>query len=242
MPQAPKNSPKDDKKSSKSAQNTAKSVEKVSKSTSKVLIPAGKKDSIKKLAVAKELPDRSGEKATVLSSKLSYQGPLFKVFTEQVREPSGTESRRDVIRHNGSIVILAVDASKDKKDPRIIMEQQYRHAAGQYLVELPAGKLEAGEDPLEGAKRELKEETGYEARKWTKLVRYFASPGFLGEWMQVFLAEGLTVGDATPEEDESIDVAAIPLSKILKMIAKGKVLDGKTLVSVLTYDRLRKGK
>ena len=242
MPQAPKNSAKDAKKSPNSTQNTAKSVEKVSKSTSKVLIPAGKKDSSKKLAVAKELPDRSGEKATVLSSKLSYQGPLFKVFTEQVREPSGTESRRDVIRHNGSIVILAVDASKDKKDPRIIMEQQYRHAAGQYLVELPAGKLEAGEDPLEGAKRELKEETGYEARKWTKLVRYFASPGFLGEWMQVFLAEGLTVGDATPEEDESIDVAAIPLSKILKMIAKGKVLDGKTLVSVMTYDRLRKGK
>ena len=242
MPQAPKNSPKDAKKSPNSTQNTAKSVEKVSKSTSKVLIPAGKKDSSKKLAVAKELPDRSREKATVLSSKLSYQGPLFKVFTEQVREPSGTESRRDVIRHNGSIVILAVDASKDKKDPRIIMEQQYRHAAGQYLVELPAGKLEPGEDPLEGAKRELKEETGYEARKWTKLVRYFASPGFLGEWMQVFLAEGLTVGDATPEEDESIDVAAIPLSKILKMIAKGKVLDGKTLVSVMTYDRLRKGK
>ena len=205
----------------------------------KALIPAHKK---KKLAVAKELPDRQGQKSEVLLSRLSYEGPLFKVFTEQVREPSGHESRRDVIRHNGSIVILAVDSSKDKKDPRIILEQQYRHAAGQYLVELPAGKLEPGEDPLEGAKRELKEETGYEARKWSKLVRYFASPGFLGEWMQVFLAEDLTVGDATPEEDESIDVAAVPLSKVLKMIAKVKVLDGKTLVSVMTYDRLRKGK
>lgn len=205
----------------------------------KALIPAHKK---KKLAVAKELPDRQGQKSEVLLSRLSYEGPLFKVFTEQVREPSGHESRRDVIRHNGSIVILAVDSSKDKKDPRIILEQQYRHAAGQYLVELPAGKLEPNEDPLEGAKRELKEETGYEARKWSKLVRYFASPGFLGEWMQVFLAEDLTVGDATPEEDESIDVAAVPLSKVLKMIAKGKVLDGKTLVSVMTYDRLRKGK
>jgi ADP-ribose pyrophosphatase len=242
MPQVQKKNEKDTKKSTKTTKKSTQSVEKVSKSTPKVSIPEGKKDRSKKLAVAKELPDRSGEKATVLSSKLSYQGPLFKVFTEQVREPSGTESRRDVIRHNGSIVILAVDASKDKKDPRIIMEQQYRHAAGQYLVELPAGKLEPGEDPLEGAKRELKEETGYEAKKWTKLVRYFASPGFLGEWMQVFLAEELTVGDATPEEDESIDVAAIPLSKILKMIAKGKVLDGKTLVSVMTYDRLRKGK
>lgn len=227
------------KKSLKSTKNDAKPARNTSVSTPKELIPADKK---KKFAVAKELPDRTGQKASVLSSKLSYQGPLFKVFTEQVREPGGKESRRDVIRHNGSIVILAVDSSKDKKDPRIIMEQQYRHAAGQYLVELPAGKLEPGEDPLEGAKRELKEETGYEAKKWTKLVRYFASPGFLGEWMQVFLAEDLTVGVATPEEDESIDVAAIPLSKVLKMIAKGKVLDGKTLVSVMTYARLLKGK
>ena len=243
MPQVEKKSSKsvakNAKKNEKTIKNDTKKVEKASNSASKVLVPADKK---KKLAVAKELPDRTGQKADVLSSKLSYEGPLFKVFTEQVREPAGTESRRDVIRHNGSIVILAVDSSKDKKDPRIIMEQQYRHAAGQYLVELPAGKLEAGEDPLEGAKRELKEETGYEAKKWTKLVRYFASPGFLGEWMQVFLAEDLSVGEATPEEDESIDVAAIPLSKVLKMIAKGKVLDGKTLVSVMTYDRMRKGR
>ena len=230
------------KKSSKTTKSDPKSRKDAPDASSKVMLPAAEKDKKKKLAVAKELPDRTGQKATVLSSKLSYQGPLFKVFTEQVREPGGKESRRDVIRHNGSIVILAVDSSKDKKDPRIIMEQQYRHAAGQYLVELPAGKLEPGEDSLEGAKRELKEETGYEARKWTKLVRYFASPGFLGEWMQVYLAEDLTVGEATPEEDESIDVAAIPLSKILKMIAKGKVLDGKTLVSVMTYARVLKGK
>jgi len=194
------------------------------------------------LEVKKELPNRSGQKAKVLSSKKSYSGPLFNVFTEQVEEPGGKPVRRDVIRHNGSIVILAVDSSKNKKDPHIILEQQYRHAAGQYLIELPAGKLEAGEDPLEGAKRELIEETGFRARKWSELVRYFASPGFLGEWMQVFLAEDLTLGEATPEEDESIDVAAIPLSKVLKMIGKGKVLDGKTLISVLTYDRMRKGK
>ena len=189
-----------------------------------------------------ELPDRSGQKSRVLSSKRSYAGPLFNVFTEQVVEPSGKEVRRDVIRHNGSVVILAVDSSKSRKNPLIILEQQYRHAAGQYLVELPAGKLEPGEDPLEGAKRELIEETGYRAGKWTKLVRYFASPGFLGEWMQVFLAEDLSLGEATPEEDESIDVAAISLSKILKMISKGKVLDGKTLVSVMTYERLRRAR
>lgn len=200
------------------------------------------KTSAETLAVKDALPNRSGQKAKVISSKKSYAGPLFNVFTEQVEEPGGKPVRRDVIRHNGSIVILAVDSSKSKKDPLIILEQQYRHAAGQYLVELPAGKLEAGEDPLEGAKRELIEETGFRARKWSELVRYFASPGFLGEWMQVFLAEDLTLGEATPEDDESIDVAAVPLSKVLKMIGKGKVLDGKTLISVLTYDRMRKGK
>jgi len=196
----------------------------------------------KKRVLEASLPDRSSQKATVLSSGLSYEGPLFKVFTEQVREPGGKEARRDIIRHNGSVVILAADTSKSRKDPLIIMEQQYRHAAGQYLIELPAGKLEAGEDPMEGAQRELIEETGYRARKWSKLVRYFASPGFLGEWMQVFLAEDLTLGKSAPEEDEHIDVAAIPLSKLLKMIDKGKILDGKTLVGVTTYARKLRGR
>jgi ADP-ribose pyrophosphatase len=190
----------------------------------------------------KTLPVRSSENARVLSSKVSYQGPLFRVLTEEVSEPDGKQTTRDVIRHNGSVVILAVDSSKSKKDPRVIMEQQYRHAAGQYLIELPAGKLEPGEDSLDAAKRELIEETGYRAKHWTKLVRYFASPGFLGEWMQVYLAEGLSLGEAEPEEDESIDVAAIPMSKILKLIEKGKILDGKTLVSLMLYDRLRRGK
>lgn len=194
------------------------------------------------LKVQKTLPVRSADNARVLSSKVSYTGPLFRVLTEEVSEPDGKQTTRDIIRHNGSVVVLAVDSSKSRKDPLVIMEQQYRHAAGQYLIELPAGKLEPGEDALEGAKRELIEETGYRANHWTKLVRYFASPGFLGEWMQVFLAEDLTRGQSEPEDDESIDVAAIPLSKILKLIEKGKILDGKTLVSVMLYDRLRRGK
>jgi ADP-ribose pyrophosphatase len=230
------------KKKTGAGKSRAESDKKAAIKTKKETKPVKRTTKLSGLKTLKALPDRSGQKSTVLSSKLSYEGPLFKVFTEQVREPGGRESKRDVIRHNGSVVILAVDNSKHKKDPLIIMEQQYRHAARQYLVELPAGKLEAGEDPLEGAKRELIEETGYRAKKWTKLVRYFASPGFLGEWMQVFLAEGLKLGKAAPEEDESIDVAAIPLSKVLKMIDKGKVLDGKTLVSVMTYARLLRHK
>jgi ADP-ribose pyrophosphatase len=123
----------------------------------------------------------------------------------------------------------------------IVMERQYRHAAREYLLEVPAGKMEAGEDALAGAKRELLEETGFKAKRWRKMVRYFASPGFLGEFMQVFIAEGLTLGEAQPEYDEQIKLEMIPLSKLLSMIEAGKIHDGKTLISVMLYDRLRRG-
>ena len=175
----------------------------------------------------------------VISSKLSYEGPLFRVYTDEIVE-NGREVTRDVVRHNGSIVILAVDDTKSKRDPLIVMERQYRHAAKEYLLEVPAGKMEAGEDALVGAKRELLEETGYRAKRWRKMVRYFASPGFLGEFMQVFIADGLTAGTAQPEYDEQLEIELIPLSKLLAMIDEGKVHDGKTLISVMLYDRLRR--
>ena len=174
----------------------------------------------------------------VLSSEVAFAGPLFRVLREEVREPGDKISRRDVIRHNGSVVILPV-LDSSKKDPLIVMERQYRHAAGQYLWEVPAGKMDEGEERLAAAKRELKEETGYRAKKWTKLVRYFASPGFLGEWMQVFLAEGLVAGEAAPEEDELLEVVLVPLSEVLQMIDEGKILDGKTLVAVQLYAGMR---
>jgi len=177
----------------------------------------------------------------VLSSKVAFDGPLFRVMREEVREPGKKINKRDIIRHNGSVVILAVK-NAGKKDPLIVMERQYRHAAGQYLWEVPAGKMDEGEERLAAAKRELKEETGYRAKKWTKLVRYFASPGFLGEWMQVFLAEGLIAGEAEPEEDELLEVVLVPLSEVLRMIDAGKILDGKTLVSVQLFARLREKK
>ncbi len=176
----------------------------------------------------------------VLSSKVSYQGPLFRVQTDEVREPGGEPHIRDVVRHGGSVVVLAVDDSKSKRDPLILLERQYRHAAAQYLYEIPAGKLDPDEEPLAGAKRELLEETGYKARHWSKLVRFFASPGFLGEWMQIFLAEGLTAGDAQPEDDEQIELFAVPLSELIRQIEAGRILDGKTIAATLLYDRLRR--
>jgi ADP-ribose pyrophosphatase len=184
-------------------------------------------------------PRKAILKVTVISSKLSYEGPLFRVYTDEIIE-NGREMTRDVVRHNGSIVILAVDDTKSKRDPMIVMERQYRHAAKEYLLEVPAGKMEEGEDALVGAKRELLEETGFKAAHWRKMVRYYASPGFLGEFMQVFIAEGLTAGEAQPEFDEQLEIEMLPLSALLKMIDRGEVQDGKTLISVMLYERLRK--
>ena len=190
----------------------------------------------------KQKPPAASQTAQLLSSEVVYQGPLFRVLHDKLLEPGGKPSERDVIRHNGSVVILAIDGSKNKKNPWIVIERQYRHAANQFLWELPAGKLEAGENPLAGAQRELAEETGYHAKKWKPLVQYYASPGFLGESMKVFLAEGLQAGDAHPEADEEIEFRLVKLSEVLKMIEKGAILDGKTLTSVLLFARLVAGK
>ena len=184
---------------------------------------------------------KTNQTAQLLESTVVYEGKVFRVLHDRIIEPGGGESTKDIVRHNGSVVILAVDPGtgkgKSKKDPWIVMERQYRHAAGQFLWELPAGKLEIGEDPLTGAKRELAEETGYQSRNWSKLFEYYASPGFLAESMKVFLADGLVAGDAHPEEDEKIDFRLVKLSELLQMIDKGKFIDGKTLTTVLLYAR-----
>jgi len=187
---------------------------------------------------AKESGKTSGQESEkLISSEVVFEGRLFRVLHDKLIEPGGKPSERDIIRHNGSVVILAVDRSKSKKDPWIVMERQYRHAAQQFLWELPAGKLDPGEEPLAGAERELEEETGYRAKKWKPLVEYYGSPGFLGESMKVFLAEGLIAGDAHPEDDEDIEFRLVRLSDVVDMIEKGRIKDGKTLCSVLLYAR-----
>jgi ADP-ribose pyrophosphatase len=183
---------------------------------------------------------KSSTKSRLISSKLAYKGKVFSVFTDKVEEPGGGINSRDVIRHNGSVVILAVDESKNPKDPDIILEKQYRHAAGQFLFELPAGRVEPNEAPLAAAKREMIEETGYRAKRWTLLTKYFASPGFLGEWMQIYLARDIREGTATPEADENIEVFRLPLSEALKLVEANKIHDGKTLIGLMLYDAGRR--
>ena len=192
----------------------------------------------RKSAPAKANPKRG--KRRLVSSKLSYKGKVFNVYTDTVIEPNGHRTVRDVIRHNGSVVILAVDESTNPSDPDIILERQYRHAAGQVLLELPAGTREPGEAPLAAAKREMIEETGYRARRWTMLLRYFASPGFLGEWMQIYLARDLRAGQAHPELDEQIEILRMPLSKAMQLVAEGKIHDGKTLIGLSLYAAARR--
>lgn len=202
-----------------------------------------KKNDPHAIPVSKKLKVDPGRPGKVLSSRVSYEGPLFRVLTDELREPTGKKVTRDIIRHNGSVVILALDKGKSKKDPLVLIERQFRHAAQQYLYEVPAGTIDPGEDHLEAAKRELLEETGYQAKKWTALLQYFASPGFLGEWMQVFLAEDLTPGPASPEEDESLELQFVPLSELLRLIGAGKIRDGKTIICASFYALyLRRGK
>jgi ADP-ribose pyrophosphatase len=170
------------------------------------------------------------KKARVLSSRVSFKGPVFSVATDLVEEPGGVRARRDVVRHSGSIVILAVDGKT--KHPRVLLERQYRHAAQAFMWELPAGRIDRGEGELAAAKRELLEETGYSARQWKKILQFYVSPGFLDETMSIYLARGLKAGIAQPEEDERIAVRFFPLQEAEHMARHGAIRDAKTIVGL----------
>jgi ADP-ribose pyrophosphatase len=180
---------------------------------------------------------RSSKKAKVrlLSSRTVYRGPVFTITTDHVQEPGGIRVRRDLIHHSGSVVILAVDESGDQSGstPRVLLERQYRHAAGDYLWELPAGRIDPGEHELKAAKRELLEETGYTAAHWRRILKFYASPGFMAETMSVFLATGLRAGIAHPEADEIIYKRLVPLPTAVRMVTSGTIRDGKTISGIL---------
>jgi ADP-ribose diphosphatase len=126
--------------------------------------------------------------------------------------------------------MMAVDEKK-----RILLVRQYRLPADKYLWELPAGKLDPGEKPLQAAKRELAEETGYRAKKWSKLVSFWPSPGYVGEKMTIFLATDLTAGEATPMDDERIETRWFAKKELAEMIRTGKIEDGKTMIGFFLW-------
>jgi ADP-ribose pyrophosphatase len=193
--------------------------------------------------MAKSATAKSAQ-ARVVSSRISYQGPVFSVTTDEVEEPRGVRARRDVIRHSGSIVILAVDdaAKKGRKaEPLVLLERQYRHAAQSMMWELPAGRIDDGETSLTAAKRELLEETGYSARQWKRILHFYVSPGFLDETMTIYLARGLKAGVAQPEADERISVKFFLLSEAKQMAMHGRIQDAKTISGILWLAEMERG-
>jgi ADP-ribose diphosphatase len=184
---------------------------------------------------------KSSPLVRVISSKSAFRGPVFSVDTDEVEEPGNVRARRDVIRHSGSIVVLPLDNSG--RTPLVLLERQYRYAAGRRLWELPAGRVDPGENHLAAAKRELIEETGYTASRWQKALFFYVSPGFLDESITVYLASGLKKGVAQPEEDERIAVRFFPLQQAVRMATSGKIIDAKTIASLFWLERkIRKTK
>jgi ADP-ribose pyrophosphatase len=170
-------------------------------------------------------------RARILSSDEVYRGPVFWVTTDHVLEPIGIRVRRDIVRHSGSVVVLAV--KENAREPQVLLEYQYRHAALTYLWELPAGRIDPGEKELTAAKRELLEETGFNAANWKRILHFWASPGFVAETMSIYLARGLRPGTAQPEDDEVIEVRFFPLTAALKMVMNGVISDAKTICGIL---------
>ena len=168
----------------------------------------------------------------LLSSEEKYRCSLFSVSEDIAKDTDGFEIKRAIVHHPGSAVILVVD---DKK--KILLVRQYRLPADGKVWELPAGKIDPGENVLQAAKRELIEETGYKASTWKKLASYWASPGFLAEKMTIYLATDLKAGIATPMEDERIEARWFTSKELDTLIREGKLDDGKTLIGYLTWKR-----
>jgi len=172
------------------------------------------------------------KKAKLLASEVLFEGKSFGVRRDELIEPTGVRTIREVVTHPGSVVVLPV-----LPDGRILLIQQYRYAARQYLWELVAGRIDEGETPREAAERELREETGYRAKRFRTFLEFFPTPGFLEEKMYLLLAEGLTPGIAEPEDDERIVARAYTGKQAGQMIRKGQLRDAKTIAGVLYYLR-----
>jgi ADP-ribose pyrophosphatase len=157
-----------------------------------------------------------------------FTGRVLTLNLERVRLPNGRVAELEIAHHPGGAAVVALD-----DEGRVCLLRQYRHAAGGWLTELPAGKLDGGEPPLECAQRELAEEAGVTARQWDKLGECFSSPGILTEVLHLFLARGLAPAEAQPEEHEVLEASWLPFDEAVELAARGELRDAKSLIGLL---------
>ncbi len=169
----------------------------------------------------------------ILHSEYLYRGRVIKLRLDQVRLPNRNIVAREVVEHAGAAAIVALDDAAN-----VLLVRQHRAGAARELLEIPAGTLEAGEDPTRCATRELTEETGYRAQQWDDLGYFYSSPGFCTEIMRLFLARQLTFDKPSPEEDELIHVERVPLAEAIRMIERGDIVDAKTMIGLLRVARV----
>ena len=168
----------------------------------------------------------------LIGSQEIYRGRVISIRVDEIEIENGRNVRREVVEHPGAVVIVPVDS-----DGKIHWVRQYRYAAERSLLELPAGTIEPGEEPLACAKREVQEETGHAASGWTPLGGFFTAPGFCTEYMHAFAATGLSSAEAHPDEDEDIEVESLTLEESLARIDTGEVEDAKSIAAVFLYLR-----
>ena len=162
-----------------------------------------------------------------INSQLIFDGRVVKLYKDKIELPTGQESLREVVKHSGGVVIFA------KKEDKVLLVKQFRYPMKEVLYELPAGKLEKGEDPFEAAKRELEEETGYCANKWTDLGYVYTSPGYSDEKLYLYMAEDLKFTHCHPDEGEILQALEYGYEDVLKMVANGEINDAKTLCAIM---------
>ena len=167
-------------------------------------------------------------KETLISREDIFRGRVVSLHVDKVRLPNGHESVRECVEHNGGVAILALD-----DDNNVLTVTQYRYVFGREMLEIPAGKLEPGEDPVSAALRELREETGASPDEFLPLGTILPSPGCYGETLHLFLARGLHFGAARPDEDEFLRADRIPFDEMVRRVLRGEIADGKTVAAVL---------
>jgi ADP-ribose pyrophosphatase len=173
--------------------------------------------------------------ARVLSHRRVYSGRVLSLDVDEIEEPGSIRATREVVRHSGSVVVLAVDERE-----RVVLVRQYRYPADDVIWEIPAGRIDAGETPEAGARRELEEEVGARARGLEHVFTFYASPGYCDEVMHLFRATDLTPGAARPDPDELIETRWVPLDEARAMAARGEVRDAKTLLALLLESERRR--